>query len=99
MILSLLLITGSVAAQPQQNLRNTAVSNVAQHYQNPLVELGSLFTLSAVYDYLSTNPDFVKLSNMAERLWATQTGRNQLNRVRPRYDDITRMAPTRRPLQ
>ncbi|HPE61391.1 MAG TPA: hypothetical protein PLB10_13735 [Thiolinea sp.] len=98
MILSLLLIAGSAAAQPQQNLRNTEVNNIAQHYQNPLVQLGSMFTLSAVYDYLSTNPDFVKLSNIAERLWATQTGQHQLNRVQPRPDDITRTAPIHRPL-
>ncbi|MEZ5475936.1 MAG: hypothetical protein R3E95_00040 [Thiolinea sp.] len=49
-------------------------TNFQTVYANPLRELTDFITNSSVYERMMSSPDFIKVQDIARRLWDNQTG-------------------------
>ncbi|MGB0845585.1 MAG: hypothetical protein ACPGSM_02625 [Thiolinea sp.] len=78
-VLTILLLTlGSqpLFAQPGYNgmLPHTESQTADRHYHTPVSTLQRIITESRLYDYLLNHPKFIKIQEIACRVWEKQTG-------------------------
>lgn len=50
-------------------------SNFSKHHpHNPLMQFTDFIITSSLYESIMTSPDFIKVQDIAKRLWDNQTG-------------------------
>ena len=76
LLLVLLCISSALHAQPR--LHSTKLQNKTILHQttyiHPLQGIASLILNSSLYEAMLSSPDFIKMQDIAQRLWDNQTG-------------------------
>ena len=72
----LLLASYSGFAQTEQKSNDIIISksNELTAHKNPLMEFADFIFQSKMYENMMSSPDFVKVQDIARRLWDNQTG-------------------------
>lgn len=73
-------IITNASADNNNNLRRYSL--VERHPVHPLFEFADFIRTTGWYERMLSSPDFIKVQDIARRLWASQTGQKHKKRIR-----------------